>query len=133
MEIRPIRTEADYDWALAEIERYFDSEPGIGTPEADRFDILAALIKVYEDEHYPIDAPDAPAAIVAHLDNAGLKSKDLAEILGAASRASEILNRKRRLTIDMAYKINRALGIPLEVLVKPYPLAGEQPRPPRAA
>ena len=121
--IRPIRTEDDYDWALREIARYFDDQPAIGSREADRFDVLAALIEDYENRHYPISAPDPVSAIQAHMQMADLKQTALAEILGSRSRASEVLNRKRALTLDMVQKINRAWKIPAEILVQPYHLS----------
>jgi HTH-type transcriptional regulator/antitoxin HigA len=121
--IRPIRTEKDYDWALGEIARYFDDQPEIGSRAADRFDVLAALIEDYENRHYPISTPDPVSAIQAHMQMANLKQTALAEILGSRSRASEVLSRKRALTLDMAYKINKAWKIPAEILVQPYHLS----------
>jgi len=118
--IRAIRTEADYDWALAEIEKYFLKEPEPDTPAAERFDVLAALIEAYEAKYWPIEPADPIEAIRYKMDVAGLKQSDLAELLGSASRASEILNRKRALTIDMVFKISRAWRIPAESLVRPY-------------
>jgi HTH-type transcriptional regulator/antitoxin HigA len=118
--IRAIRTEADYDWALAEIEQYFQAEPDPGTPAADRFDVLATLIEAYEAKHWPIEPADPIEAIRYKMEVAGLKQSDLAELLGSASRASEILNRKRALTIDMVFKISRQWSIPAESLVLPY-------------
>jgi HTH-type transcriptional regulator/antitoxin HigA len=118
--IRAIRTEADYDWALAEIEQYFQAEPDPGTPAADRFDVLATLIEAYEAKHWPIEPADPIEAIRYKMEVAGLKQADLAELLGSASRASEILNRKRALTIDMVFKISRQWRIPAESLVRPY-------------
>lgn len=120
--IRPIRTEADYDWALAEIAPYFEVEPDAGTAEADRFDVLAALIEAYEAAKWPIEAPDPIDAIRAVLEMRGLKAADLGRVLGSAPRASEVLNRRRALTIDMAFRINRELGVPAEVLLQPYHL-----------
>jgi HTH-type transcriptional regulator/antitoxin HigA len=124
--IRPLKTEADYDWAIAEITKYFDNEPEVGSPDGDRFDVLADLIEVYEAKHYPIEAPDPVTAIRAHMEMAGLKQVALAEIIGSASRASEILNRKRLLTMDMAHLINKNWHIPAEVLIQPYRLADEE-------
>ncbi len=121
--IRPIRTEADYDWAIAEITHYFDNEPAIGSPEADRFDVLAALIETYEAKHYPIEEPDPVDAIVAHMEMANLNRAALVQLLGSASRASEILSRKRGLTLEMAFKLNREWHIPAEILIHPYHLA----------
>lgn len=122
MDIRPIRNEADYDWALAEIERYFDTEPAAGTPEADRFDVLAALIEAYEARHWTIEAPDPIEAIRYRMEIGGLRAKDLAEVLGSKSRASEVLNRKRAITLEMARALSEAWGIPAEVLIRPYRL-----------
>lgn len=119
MDVRPIRNEEDYEWALGEIAPYFADEPAPGSADADRFDVLAALIKVYEDRQHPIDAPDPVAMLAAHMANAGLRTKDLADVLGSAPRASEILNRRRRITIDMAYRISRAWEIPVELLLRP--------------
>jgi HTH-type transcriptional regulator / antitoxin HigA len=117
MEIRPIRTEADYDKALAEIEQYFLDEPDRGTPEADRFDLLAALIGAYEREHWAIEAPDAVGAIkeVMHIKN--YSQTDLARLLGSASRASEILNGKRSITMEQARLLYREWHIPAESLI----------------
>jgi HTH-type transcriptional regulator/antitoxin HigA len=118
--IRPLRNEADYDWALAEIEHYFDKEPKRGTDEADRFDVLAALIESYEAQHWPIGLPDPVDAIRWRMDREGLTQSDLAELLGSRSRASEILNRKRVLTLEQAYRLHREWQIPAEVLLQPY-------------
>lgn len=123
MDIRAIRTEADYDWALREIERYFDNQPEAGTPEADRFDVLAGLIKVYEDTHHPIAAPDPIETIKQWMEMRDLSQSDLAALLGSKPRASEILNRKRALTMEMVFKLNREWSIPADALVAPYHLA----------
>ncbi|MCZ8044051.1 MAG: XRE family transcriptional regulator [Beijerinckiaceae bacterium] len=123
MEIRAIRNEADYDWALAEIEPYFEQQPAPGSPEADRFDVLAALIKVYEDEHHPIEAPDPVETIREWMALRGLRQSDLATLFGSKSRASEVLNRKRPLTMEMVFKLSRDWGIPAEALIAPYDLA----------
>lgn len=123
MDIRAIRNEADYDWALKEIEQYFDNEPALGTPEAERFDVLANLLKAYEDAHYPITAPDPVEMIKQWMAIQGLSQGDLATLLGSKPRASEVLNRKRALTMDMVFKLNREWRIPAEALVSPYHLA----------
>jgi HTH-type transcriptional regulator/antitoxin HigA len=120
--IRAIRNEADYDWALAEIEPYFLNEPEHGTPAAERFDVLADLIEAYEAKHWPIEPADPIEAIRYKMEVAGLKQSDFANLLGSASRASEILNRKRALTTDMVFKISRQWHIPAESLVVPYHL-----------
>lgn len=122
MDVRPIRNEADYDWALAEIEQYFDREPAPGTPEADRFEVLADLIEAYEARHWPIEPADPIEVIRYRMELGGFQTKDLAEVLGSKSRASEILNRKRAITLDMARKLHAAWGIPAEVLIRPYRL-----------
>ncbi|MDX8535200.1 XRE family transcriptional regulator [Mesorhizobium sp. VK25A] len=124
--IRPIKTEADYDWAIAEIAHYFEEEPAVGSPEADRFDVLAALIEAYEAKHYPIEEPDPVDAIVAHMEMANLNRAALVQLLGSSSRASEILSRKRAITMDMAFKLNRAWHIPAEILIHPYHLANDE-------
>lgn len=118
MKIRPIRTEADYDAALREIEGHFEREPEPGSPEADRFDVLAALIEAYERRHWPIDPPDATSAIRYCMEQRGFTQSDLAALLGSQSCASEILNRKRALTLEMARKLHQRWGIPAESLLR---------------
>jgi HTH-type transcriptional regulator/antitoxin HigA len=117
MDVRPIRTEADYDAALKEIEQYFDEEPEPGTAEADRFDVLAALIGAYEQAHWPIDAPDAISAIREVMTLRNYTQSDLAMLLGSRSRASEILNRRRPLTMEQARKLHKIWQIPAESLL----------------
>lgn len=126
--IRPIKTEADYDWAIAEITRYFENEPEVGSADGDRFDVLATLIEAYEDKHYPIEAPDPVEAIRSHMELFNLSRKALADVIGSSPRATEVLNRKRALTMDMVFKLNREWHIPAEVLVKPYHLAKDRER-----
>jgi len=122
MDVKPIRNDADLNWALAEVEQYFDVPPAPGTPEADRFDVLTDLIETYENKHYPIDAPDPVELIREYMTIRGFKQADLAELIGGKSRASEVLNRKRRLTLSMIQRINRAWKIPAEPLIAPYHL-----------
>jgi HTH-type transcriptional regulator/antitoxin HigA len=122
MDVRPIRSEVDYRWALAEIEPYFDKEPVRGTPEADRFEVLADLIEAYEARHWPIEQADPIELIRYRMELGGFQAKDLAEVLGSKSRASELLNRKRPITLEMARKLHDAWGIPAEVLIRPYRL-----------
>lgn len=122
MDIRPIRSEADYEWALSEVAAYFENEPAAGSPEADRFDILSDLIEAYESRHWPIDPPDAVEAIRYKMETSNLRPRDLAELLGSRSRASEILNRKRHISLDMARRLHESWGIPAEVLLRSYPL-----------
>ena len=128
MRIQPIRSEADYDAALQEIAAYFEPEPEPGSAEADRFDVLAALIRVYEDEHWPIEAPHPLAAIRHVMHVHGYSQADLAKVLGSRSRASEVLNRKRHLTLEMAWALNKKWGIPAESLIRPYRLRTERKR-----
>ena len=125
MEIRPIKTEADYEAALKEIEGLFDSEPG--TPEGDRMDILITLVEAYEDEHYDIPAPDPVEAIFYYMESRGLTRADLEPFIGSRARVSEILNRKRPLTLAMIQRLHQ-LGIPAEVLIKPYKVAANSSR-----
>jgi HTH-type transcriptional regulator / antitoxin HigA len=118
MEIRPIRTETDYQAALKEIEMLFDASPN--TPEYDRLDILSTLVEAYEKVHYPIEAPDPIEAILYYMDTRGLSRRDLESCLGSRARVSEVLSRKRSLTLEMIRKLNQDLGIPAEVLIQPY-------------
>jgi HTH-type transcriptional regulator/antitoxin HigA len=117
MDVRPIRTEADYEAALKEIEKYFENEPEPGSPESDRFDVLAALIDVYEREHWSIDAPDAVSAIREVMNIKGYTQSDLAKLFGSRSRASEILNRRRELTLDQARILRRSWSVPADSLL----------------
>jgi len=118
MELRPIHTEADYDAALAEIEQYFDKEPARGTPEGDRFEILLALIGAYEQQRWRIEPPaDAVDAIYAIMEFKRYTQSDLAALLGSRSRASEILNRKRRLTMEQARLLHERWQVPAESLI----------------
>lgn len=124
--IRAIRNNDDLAWAIAEVSPYFDNPPERGTPEGERFDILAALIEAYEDTHYPIDAPEPVELIRSHMEMTGRTQSDLGALFGSRSRASEVLNRKRALTVDMIYKLHKEWGIPADCLVKPYHLAAQQ-------
>ena len=121
MDVRPLRTEADYDWALAEIEQYFTNEPAPGTQEADRFDVLATLIAAYEQRHWPIHAPDPLAAIRARMEQAGYTQADLATLLGSRSRASEILAGRRALTMGQIRRLHKEWNIPAEALIQRMP------------
>ncbi len=121
-EIRPLKSEADYDAALVEIEQYFDNEPEPGTLEADRFDLLALVIGDYEAKHWGIEAPDAPDALRERMETRGLTQQDLAQVLGSRSRASEVMNRRRHLTLEQAWKLHREWDIPADALIRPYPL-----------
>lgn len=118
MELRPIRTEADYQEALQEIERLFDAAPN--TPEFDRLDILSTLVEAYEKMAYPINLPDPIEAIQYYMESRGWSRRDLESCIGSRARVSEILSRKRSLTLEMIRKLNQQLGIPAEVLIQPY-------------
>jgi HTH-type transcriptional regulator/antitoxin HigA len=118
MDIRPIRTEADHRAALEEVERLWDAAPG--TPEGDRVEVLATLIEAYEAEHHPIAAPDPIAAILFMMEQKGLTRRDLEPAIGSRSRVSEILHRKRPLTLPMVRALSALLHIPTDVLVQPY-------------
>jgi HTH-type transcriptional regulator/antitoxin HigA len=124
--IRPLRSEADYDAALAEIERYFDSEPKPGTPEADHFDLLALVIEDYERKRWPIEPPNAIDAIRYRMETAGYTQADLGRLLGSRQRASDVLNRKRALTMRMAWRLHREWGISAEALIAPPAARGRR-------
>jgi len=126
--IRPIKTEADDDWAIGEIAKYFDRQPAMGSPDGDRFDVLSALVEAYENEHYPIAAPDPISAIRSDMERSNLTQSARASILGSRPRASEVLNRKRALTVDMIYKLTREWHIPADILVQSYHLENEVSR-----
>ena len=119
MEIRPIRTEADYNAALHEVSACFEHEPEPGTPEGDRFEIMLTLVEAYEAKHFPIDPPDPVEAIEFRMEQAGLSAKDLVPAIGRLNRVYEILNRKRPLTLNMIRKLHETLGIPAESLIRP--------------
>jgi HTH-type transcriptional regulator/antitoxin HigA len=119
MEIRPIKTEADYKAALSQISAFFDNEPVPGSVDGDRFEVLITLVEAYEAKHYPIDLPDPVDAIKFRMDQAGLTPKDLVPFIGRLNRVYEILNRKRPLTLNMIWKLNQKLGIPAECLIQP--------------
>jgi HTH-type transcriptional regulator/antitoxin HigA len=120
MTIRPIRTKADYAAALKEVERLWDAEPG--TPRGDRCDVLTTLIEAYEAKHFPIPAPDPIAAIEFVMEQKGLTRRDLEPAIGSRGRVSEVLNRKRPLTLPMVRALSGLLGLPPDVLVQPYEL-----------
>lgn len=113
-----IKTEKEYNAALERLEKIFDAEPR--TKQGDELELLTLLIENYEDKHYPIDPPDPVEAIKFRMEQLGMKQKDLGAILGQKSRANEILNRKRKLTLKMIRAINKELRIPSEVLIKEY-------------
>lgn len=124
--IRPLRNEKDYDAALAEIERYFDRSPKRGTPDADRFDLLALVIEDYERRCWPIDPPNPVEAIRYRMETGGYTQSDLGRLLGSRQRASDVLRRKRGLTMQMAWKLHREWGIPAEALIRPKPIGSRR-------
>lgn len=116
-EIKPIRTKRDYKGALKEVERLWGAKSG--TADGDRLDILATLIDVYENEHYPMDPPDPIEAIKFRMEQQGLTRRDLEEIIGTRTRIAEVLNRKRGLSITMIRRLHERLGISADVLIRP--------------
>ena len=114
--LKPLRTERDYENALAEVERMWGAKRG--TPQGDRLDILATLIDVYEAEHYPMDPPDPIEAIRFRMDQQGMTRKDLERILGTRTRVWEVLTRKRGLSINMIRRLHERLGISTDILIR---------------
>lgn len=117
MEIRPIRTEADYRTALAVIERLFDTKPN--TAEGDSLDVLSTLVEAYEEQHYALPAPDPIEAIQYYMESRGLTRRDLEPYIGSRARVAEVLNRKRPLSLEMIRRLHQ-LGIAAEALIQPY-------------
>ena len=113
-----IRTEQEYQQALSRLEEIFDAPHG--TPLGDELDLLSLLIDTYEKETHPIDLPDPIQAFLFRMEQLGYKQKDLAAVIGLKSRVSEVLNRKRKLTLEMIRKLNNVLGIPTDVLIQEY-------------
>lgn len=118
MDISPIRNEKDYNKALERLAVIFDAKQG--TKEGDELEILAILIDHYESENFSIEMPDPISAINFRMEQMGLKQRDLVEMIGFKSRVSEIMNRKRKLTLDMIRKLSTQLHIPTEVLIQDY-------------
>jgi HTH-type transcriptional regulator/antitoxin HigA len=118
MEIKPIKTEADYEATLEEIERLFEAK--LDTAEADRLEVLTTLVEAYEEKHYTFPLPDPIEAILYHMESRGLSRHDLEPFIGSRARVSEILNRKRPLTMEMVRNLHNGLGIAAEVLIQPY-------------
>ncbi len=117
MDIKPIKTDADYQAALKEIETLMMAEPD--SPEGERLDVMVTLLEAYESRHYPLDLPDPVAAIKFEMERKGLTVKDLEAMIGKSNRVYEILNHKRSLTLKMIWKLHEGLGIPAESLIKP--------------
>lgn len=118
MDIKPVRTEADYKASLKEISALMESDPEPGTADGDRLDILATLVEAYENRHFPMDFPDPVEAILFRMEQQGLKPKDLEPMIGQRNRVYEILNRKRPLTMAMVWRLHKGLGIPAESLIR---------------
>jgi len=116
MDIKPIKTDADYHAALKEVESLMTAEPN--TPEGEKLDILVTLIEAYERKHFPLDLPDPVEAIKFEMELKGLTVKDLEPMIGKSNRVYEVLNRKRSLTLKMIQKLHQELGIPAESLIK---------------
>ncbi len=120
MEIKPIKSEQDYAEALEQIERFMQAGPD--SPEGDLLDILVTLVEAYEEKHYPILPPDPVEAIIHQMESQNLSRKDLEPFIGSRARVSEILNKKRALTLNMIRNLQMGLGISAETLVNPYQL-----------
>ena len=119
MEVKPIKTDADYRVALQEIETLMTARPD--SPEGEKLDVLATLVEAYEHKHYPLDLPDPVAAIRFEMEQKGLTAKDLEPMIGRRNRVYEILNRKRSLTLKMIWRLHEQLGIHAESLIKQPP------------
>ncbi len=117
MEIKPIRTNADYQRSLREIERLWDARAG--TPEDDKLEILVTLVAAYEEKHFPMDPPDPIEAIRFRLAQQGLDPNALVGVIGGRSRVHEVMNRKRGLSLEMIRRLHERFGIPAEVLIRP--------------
>jgi HTH-type transcriptional regulator/antitoxin HigA len=118
MKIKPLKNKKDYNAALNRLDKIFDAKPG--TTEGDELELLGILIEKYETENYPIDFPDPIEAIKFRMEQIGYNQTDLANVIGFKSRVSEILSKKRKLSLDMIRKISSSLHIPTEVLIKKY-------------
>ncbi len=118
MKIKPIRNETDYQKAMERLDVIFDAKKG--TEEGDELEILSIVIDNYENENFPIEMPDPISAINFRMEQMGLKQKDLVDIIGFKSRVSEIMNKKRKLTLDMIRKLSTNLNIPTDILIQDY-------------
>lgn len=123
MNVKPIKSEADYRNALARLDMIFDAP--IDSKDGDEAEILVVLIEDYEDEHYHIEAPDPIEAIKIRMEELNMKQKDLVGIIGGKSRVSEILNRKKSLTVDMIRKLESVLQLSASLLVQSYQLSNK--------
>jgi len=118
MTLKPIKTKKDYNQALERLEKIFDAKKG--SSEGDELEVLSILIEKYEDEHFPIVLPDPIEAIKFRMEQLGYNQVDLAKVIGLKSRASEILNKKRKLSLEMIRLLHDRLNIPTDVLIQPY-------------
>lgn len=116
MNIKPIKSQQDYQNALSEIERLFDTKPN--TPDGDRLEILTTLVEKYEEDHYPIEAPNPVEALKYFMESRGMERKDLEKYIGKPNRISEILNYRRSLSLTMIRRLHFELGMPAEALLK---------------
>ena len=121
MNIKPIKTRADYRASLKAVESLMHAEAN--SPDGDRLDVLVTLIEAYERKHFPMDLPDAVEAIKFRMDQQGLTAKDLEPMIGRSNRVYEVLNRKRNLTLPMIHRLHVGLGIPAESLIKQHSFA----------
>ena len=125
MNIRPLHTESDYEWALTEVARYFEKQPVPGSADGNRFEVLSVLIKEYEDRHVPLPQSADPVDVLLFaIESMGKSQTELASLIGR-NRASEILNRERRLTLDMIRTISEAWRLPVELLTGAYEIKRE--------
>lgn len=118
MDIRPILNDADLKWALAEVEQYFDREPERGSPESNRFEILATLIEAYEDKGCPVGTPEPSEFLTWFMDMTGKTKSELVDIVGSEARANDILSGRGGITIEIAYLLNTKWSIPADVLLR---------------
>ncbi len=125
--LRAIKSEADYERALTEIEVLFESQPN--TPQGDRLETLTTLVEAYEQKRYPISPPDPIEALLYHLESRGLTRQDLEPYLGSQARVEEVLTRRRALTIGMIRRLHDGLGLPAEILIRPYKLSRSAAQP----
>jgi HTH-type transcriptional regulator/antitoxin HigA len=124
VEVSPIRSEQDYEAALAEIEPLMSAHPG--TAEGDRLDVLVTLVQAYEAEHHAVEAPDPISLLQFVMEQRGLDRAALQPMIGNRGRVSEVMARKRPLTLEMIRRLQAGLGLPADVLVRPYPLFPRQ-------
>jgi HTH-type transcriptional regulator/antitoxin HigA len=123
IDVRPIHNEKDYDWAIREVTRYFEAEPGPGTADGDRFEVLSSLIKEYEDKRFATRHGDPVDVLHFAIESMGKSQAQLANLIGR-NRACEILNRIRPLTLEMIRAISKEWNIPIDALTAQYKLAG---------